>query len=123
MFAKTFTDAVTSWRREQRPRAGESWYAVHYRSGWLIEKISFRESVELLRQGLDVRAIDPKDRGRKRRKRSGAAATPGAVDTPGPAAVASAAAVPSEAGPSAEAPAVNPALPARDAAAGGVTDG
>lgn len=112
MFAKTFTDAVSSWRREQRPRAGESWYAVHYRSGWLIEKISFRESVELLRQGLDVRAIDPKDRGRKRRKRSGAAAA-GAVDTPGVAAV-----------PSAEAgPAVNPEVPPSDAAAGGVTDG
>jgi hypothetical protein len=119
MFAKTFTDAVTSWRREQRPRAGESWYAVHYRSGWLIEKISFRESVELLRQGLDVRAIDPKDRGRKRRKRSGAAAAPGAVATPGAAGVPSAAGVAS-----AEAsPAANPEVAAGDATAGGVTDG
>ncbi len=70
MFAKTFTEAVTRWRREQRPRPGESWYAVHYRSGWLIERMNFRESVELLRQGLDVRPIDPKDRGRKKRKRS-----------------------------------------------------
>lgn len=69
MFAKTFTEAVTRWHREQRPRAGESWYAVHYRSGWLIERMNFRESVELLRQGLDVRAVDPKDRGRRKRKR------------------------------------------------------
>jgi hypothetical protein len=112
MFAKTFTDAVTSWRREQRPRAGESWYAVHYRSGWLIEKINFRESVELLRQGLDVRAIDPKDRGRKRRKRSGAAAAP-AVDTPGAAAVPNAVAGPT----------LNPEVPATDVATSGATDG
>jgi len=79
MFAKTFTEAVTRWRREQRPRAGESWYAVHYRSGWLIERMNFRESVELLRQGLDVRALDPRDRGRKKRKRNaegGVAAEP-----------------------------------------------
>ncbi len=69
MFSKTFAEAVTRWRREQRPRAGESWYAVHYRSGWLIEKMNFRDSVELLRQGLDVRPIDPKDRGRRKRKR------------------------------------------------------
>jgi hypothetical protein len=62
---------------------------------------------------LDVRAIDPKDRGRKRRKRSGAAATPGAVDTPAAAAAPSAAA----------GLAVNPEVPASDAAAGGVTDG
>lgn len=113
MFAKTFTEAVTRWRREQRPRAGESWYAVHYRSGWLIERMNFRESVELLRQGLDVRAIDPKDRGRRKRKRAAEVGRPPeASSTPPPAAAAGPPAEGvSESPPPAPAPPVSPASP------------
>jgi len=57
-FASSFKEAVGRWRRRHRhPPSGETWFAVHYRPGWLVERLSFLESVHLLRQGLDVRAL------------------------------------------------------------------
>ncbi len=57
-FAPTFKEAVGRWRRRHRhPPPGETWYAVHYRAGWLVERLAFLESVHLLRQGLDVRPL------------------------------------------------------------------
>jgi hypothetical protein len=57
-FAPTFKEAVGRWRRRHRhPPPTESWFAVHYRVGWLVERLSFLESLHLLRQGLDVRSL------------------------------------------------------------------
>jgi hypothetical protein len=57
-FAGTFKEAVGRWRRRHRhPPANEQWFAVHYRAGWLVEKLTTLESVYLLRQGLDVRPL------------------------------------------------------------------
>jgi hypothetical protein len=74
-FAATFKEAVGRWRRRHRhPPPGETWFAVHYRLGWLVEKLTFLESVHLLRQGLDVRPLSS-ERPPKRRKEAGAATT------------------------------------------------
>jgi hypothetical protein len=57
-FAPTFKEAVGRWRRRHRhPPAHETWFAVHYRVGWLVERLSLLESIHLLRQGLDVRSL------------------------------------------------------------------
>ena len=57
-FAPTFKEAVGRWRRRHRhPPANETWFAVHYRVGWLVERLSLLESIHLLRQGLDVRSL------------------------------------------------------------------
>ena len=72
-FAPTFKEAVGRWRRRHRhPPATETWFAVHYRLGWLVEKLTFLESVHLLRQGLDVRPLSS-ERPPKRRKEGTAA--------------------------------------------------
>ena len=77
-FAPSFKEAVGRWRRRHRhPPAHETWFAVHYRVGWLVERLSYLESIHLLRQGLDVRSLaaerparrkkgDPTDRDRDR---------------------------------------------------------
>jgi hypothetical protein len=57
-FAPTFKEAVGRWRRRHRhPGPNETWFAVHYRVGWLVERLSLLESIHLLRQGLDVRSL------------------------------------------------------------------
>ncbi|HEX3629097.1 MAG TPA: hypothetical protein VHW91_01385 [Candidatus Dormibacteraeota bacterium] len=57
-FAPSFKEAVGRWRRRHRhPPAHETWFAVHYRVGWLVERLSYLESIHLLRQGLDVRSL------------------------------------------------------------------
>lgn len=57
-FAATFKEAVGRWRRRHRhPPVNEQWFAVHYRAGWLVEKLTTLESIYLLRQGLDVRPL------------------------------------------------------------------
>ena len=57
-FAPTFKEAVGRWRRRHRhPGPSETWFAVHYRVGWLVERLSYLESIHLLRQGLDVRSL------------------------------------------------------------------
>ncbi len=57
-FAPTFKEAVGRWRRRHRhPPANETWFAVHYRVGWLVERLTLLESIHLLRQGLDVRSL------------------------------------------------------------------
>ena len=57
-FAPTFKEAVGRWRRRHRhPGPTETWFAVHYRVGWLVERLSYLESIHLLRQGLDVRSL------------------------------------------------------------------
>jgi hypothetical protein len=57
-FAPTFKEAVGRWRRRHRhPAPNETWFAVHYRVGWLVERLSMLESIHLLRQGLDVRSL------------------------------------------------------------------
>ncbi len=57
-FAPTFKEAVGRWRRRHRhPPRNETWFAVHYRAGWLVERLTYLESVHLLRQGLDVRPL------------------------------------------------------------------
>jgi len=57
-FAPSFKEAVGRWRRRHRhPPADETWFAVHYRVGWLVERLSLLESIHLLRQGLDVRSL------------------------------------------------------------------
>ncbi len=42
---------------------------MHYRMGWLVERLNTLESVHLLRQGLDVRPLSAE---RPPRKRKGA---------------------------------------------------
>lgn len=67
-FAPTFKEAVGRWRRRHRhPPPNESWFAVHYRVGWLVENLSYLESIQLLRQGLDVRSLAA-ERPAKRKK-------------------------------------------------------
>ena len=57
-FAPSFKEAVGRWRRRHRhPPAHETWFAVHYRVGWLVERLTYLESIHLLRQGLDVRSL------------------------------------------------------------------
>jgi hypothetical protein len=67
-FAPTFKEAVGRWRRRHRhPPANETWFAVHYRAGWLVERLSFLESIHLLRQGLDVRSLSAERPARRRK--------------------------------------------------------
>lgn len=67
-FAPTFKEAVGRWRRRhRRPPATETWFAVHYRVGWLVERLSTLESIHLLRQGLDVRSLAAERPARKRK--------------------------------------------------------
>jgi len=76
-FAPTFKEAVGRWRRRHRhPPAGETWFAVHYRVGWLVERLSTLESIHLMRQGLDVRPLSA-ERPARRKKGDPAAAEPG----------------------------------------------
>jgi hypothetical protein len=68
-FAATFKEAVGRWRRRHRhPPSHEQWFAVHYRAGWLVEKLTTLESVYLLRQGLDVRPLAAERPPRKKGK-------------------------------------------------------
>jgi len=67
-FAPTFKEAVGRWRRRHRhPPPQETWFAVHYRVGWLVERLSFLESIHLLRQGLDVRSLSAERPARRRK--------------------------------------------------------
>jgi hypothetical protein len=67
-FAPTFKEAVGRWRRRHRhPPPSETWFAVHYRAGWLVERLSTLESIHLLRQGLDVRSLSAERPARKRK--------------------------------------------------------
>jgi hypothetical protein len=67
-FAPSFKEAVGRWRRRHRhPPPNETWFAVHYRVGWLVERLSLLESVHLLRQGLDVRSLSAERPPRKRK--------------------------------------------------------
>ena len=67
-FAPTFKEAVGRWRRRHRhPPSHETWFAVHYRVGWLVERLSFLESIHLLRQGLDVRSLSAERPARRRK--------------------------------------------------------
>jgi len=71
-FAPTFKEAVGRWRRRHRhPPANESWFAVHYRAGWLVERLSTLESIHLMRQGLDVRSLSAERPARKRKEADG----------------------------------------------------
>jgi hypothetical protein len=68
-FAPTFKEAVGRWRRRHRhPPANETWFAVHYRVGWLVERLSTLESIHLLRQGLDVRPLAAERPARRRKE-------------------------------------------------------
>jgi hypothetical protein len=72
-FAPTFKEAVGRWRRRHRhPPANETWFAVHYRAGWLVERLSTLESIHLMRQGLDVRSLSAERPARKRKDGDGA---------------------------------------------------
>ena len=67
-FAPTFKEAVGRWRRRHRhPPANETWFAVHYRVGWLVERLNTLESIHLMRQGLDVRSLAAERPARKRK--------------------------------------------------------
>lgn len=67
-FAPTFKEAVGRWRRHHRhPPPNETWFAVHYRVGWLVERLSYLESIHLLRQGLDVRSLSAERPARRRK--------------------------------------------------------
>jgi hypothetical protein len=67
-FAPTFKEAVGRWRRRHRhPPSHETWFAVHYRVGWLVERLSYLESIHLLRQGLDVRPLSAERPARRRK--------------------------------------------------------
>jgi hypothetical protein len=67
-FAPTFKEAVGRWRRRHRhPPREETWFAVHYRVGWLVERLSLLESIHLLRQGLDVRSLAAERPARRRK--------------------------------------------------------
>ena len=67
-FAQTFKEAVGRWRRRHRhPPANETWFAVHYRVGWLVERLSLLESIHLLRQGLDVRSLSAERPARRKK--------------------------------------------------------
>ena len=67
-FAPTFKEAVGRWRRRHRhPPPQETWFAVHYRVGWLVERLSLLESIHLLRQGLDVRSLSAERPARRKK--------------------------------------------------------
>lgn len=71
-FAPTFKEAVGRWRRRHRhPPANETWFAVHYRVGWLVERLTYLESIHLLRQGLDVRSLAAERPPRRKKGESG----------------------------------------------------
>ena len=71
-FASTFKEAVGRWRRRHRhPPPNETWFAVHYRVGWLVERLSFQESIYLLRQGLDVRSLAAERPARRKKGEAG----------------------------------------------------
>jgi hypothetical protein len=71
-FAPTFKEAVGRWRRRHRhPPLQETWFAVHYRVGWLVERLSYLESIHLLRQGLDVRSLSAERPARRRKDDAG----------------------------------------------------
>jgi hypothetical protein len=71
-FAPTFKEAVGRWRRRHRhPPPSETWFAVHYRVGWLVERLSYLESIHLLRQGLDVRSLAAERPARRRKGEEG----------------------------------------------------
>ena len=71
-FAPTFKEAVGRWRRRHRhPPPHETWFAVHYRVGWLVERLSYLESIHLLRQGLDVRSLSAERPARRRKDAAG----------------------------------------------------
>jgi hypothetical protein len=40
---------------------------VHYRVGWLVERLSLLESIHLLRQGLDVRSLSAERPARRKK--------------------------------------------------------
>jgi hypothetical protein len=72
-FAPTFKEAVGRWRRRHRhPAPNETWFAVHYRVGWLVERLSYLESIHLLRQGLDVRSLAAERPPRRKKGEAGA---------------------------------------------------
>jgi hypothetical protein len=72
-FAPTFKEAVGRWRRRHRhPPPQETWFAVHYRVGWLVERLSYLESIHLLRQGLDVRSLSAERPVRRKKGEAGA---------------------------------------------------
>lgn len=80
-FAGTFKEAVGRWRRRHRhPPSNEQWFAVHYRAGWLVEKLTTLESVYLLRQGLDVRPLAAERPPRKRSKDGPSESAPSDAD-------------------------------------------
>lgn len=71
-FAPTFKEAVGRWRRRHRhPPPQETWFAVHYRVGWLVERLSYLESIHLLRQGLDVRSLAAERPARRKKDEAG----------------------------------------------------
>ena len=76
-FAPTFKEAVGRWRRRHRhPAPNETWFAVHYRVGWLVERLSLLESIHLLRQGLDVRSLAAERPARRKKGDAGDDAHP-----------------------------------------------
>jgi hypothetical protein len=71
-FAPSFKEAVGRWRRRHRhPPPHETWFAVHYRVGWLVERLSYLESIHLLRQGLDVRSLAAERPARRKKGETG----------------------------------------------------
>lgn len=71
-FAPTFKEAVGRWRRRHRhPPPNETWFAVHYRVGWLVERLTLLESIHLLRQGLDVRSLAAERPARRKKGETG----------------------------------------------------
>lgn len=44
---------------------------MHYRVGWLVERLSYLESIHLLRQGLDVRSLAAERPARKKKDEPG----------------------------------------------------
>ena len=45
---------------------------MHYRVGWLVERLSYLESIHLLRQGLDVRSLAAERPARRKKGESSA---------------------------------------------------
>lgn len=45
---------------------------MHYRVGWLVERLSLLESIHLLRQGLDVRSLSAERPVRRKKGETGA---------------------------------------------------
>ena len=44
---------------------------MHYRVGWLVERLSYLESIHLLRQGLDVRSLAAERPARRKKGEAG----------------------------------------------------